>query len=300
MSTCSIVVSMFNAGPKAIEIIDKHFFPSLLRNAASDKQLILLDDASPLERETSDLVAKYAPSLKARFGDFSYSRNPQNLGFGGSYNKGMRQGEGRNLLITNDDVYFPLGSVEALLQALKEEPGAGLVGPVTNGATSYQNTRLFARIKNYSPSEQRRIEQFAQELNRKVGNKLIPVDRLIGFCLAVSSDLLRDVGYFDDSFTHGSFEDDDYCIRARNAGYKVLLDASTFVEHGGPYGGAVSLRQNLFRTLKYTLKNGARLARKHRIPYAGIARRFVDGALQFQFDKKTVTAELKRCLVTAH
>jgi GT2 family glycosyltransferase len=283
---------MYNARPEIVEILDHLFFPSVLRNASSDKQLVLLDDFSPLERETQRLVAKYLPELKRRFGDVFYARNSHNLGFAGSYNKGMSAAEGTNLIVTNDDVYLPMGSLNSLLSVLRE-PQAGIVGPVTNYAFSYQNTKLFGRLKDYSPGELQRIERFAGELKKKIGKKVISVDRLIGFCMAISGDLHRQVGGFDDGFTFGAFEDMDYCITAQRAGYRVLLDASTFIEHGGAQGGSMSFRQERLKTLKHWLKNALRLARKHRMRYADIAALFVDAFIQFRFDKHTVTAHLK-------
>jgi len=293
MVHASIIVSMYNAGSKVIELLDKLFFPSLLRNASSDKQLILLDDASPLQKETQRLVSKYTPDIGRRFGDFRYIRNPQNLGFAGSYNKGMQIAEGIYLIIANDDVYFPVGSLASLTDILREEPRAGLVGPITNWVTAYQNTRLFPRIRNCSPQELERIERFAAELRRRVGRRTIPVDRLIGFCLAIRRDVIRAVGYLDESFAHGLYEDDDYCLRARQAGFQLLLDLSTFVHHGGPSGGGLSLRQNPWRTVRAAFRNGRRLARKHKIPYRVLIRQSVIGFLQFAFDWKTVTVQLR-------
>jgi len=293
MTTVSLVTSMYNAGNAVLEVIDSLFFPSVLRNGSAEKQLILLDDASPFWKDTLRLVEKYGPGFRRVFGDYQFLRNPRNLGFGGSYNRGMAQAEGACVVLLNDDVYLPLGSIDRLVNALTEEPGAGIVGPVTNWVTAYQNTRLFPRIRNCSPQELERIERFAAELRRRVGRRTIPVDRLIGFCLAISRDVIRAVGYLDESFAHGLYEDDDYCLRARRAGFQLLLDLSTFVHHGGPSGGGLSLRQNPWRTVRAAFRNGRRLARKHKIPYRVLLRQSVIGFLQFAFDWKTVTVQLR-------
>ncbi len=290
---CTIVASMYNARPDVLEVIERLFFPSLIRNASSHWQFLLLDDASPLQGETERLVARFAPDLRRAFGDFQFLRNPRNLGFAGSYNRGMRRADGQHVILLNDDVYLPQGSLEGLLDVLRCEAGAGLVGPVTNWVCGYQNTRLFPRLRDFSPSELERIEAFARELKRRVGRRVIPVTRLIGFCLAISGDLIREIGYLDESFTHGLYEDDDYCLRARKAGYRVLLDASTFVEHGGPRGGGMSFRQNLRKTLAAAVANGVRLAKKHDIPLSALARQSLEGFLQFLLDRRTVTAYLK-------
>lgn len=284
---------MYNAGPAVLEVIDRLFFPSLVRNGSADKQLILLDDASPLRKETLMLVGKYEAEFRRVFGDFQFLQNDHNRGFGGSYNRGMRRADGHHVILLNDDVYLPRGSLDGLLDVLRHESGAGLVGPVTNWVCGYQNTRLFPRLKDFSPAELERIEAFARELRRRVGRRVIPVTRLIGFCLAISGDLIREIGYLDESFAHGLYEDDDYCLRARKAGFQLLVDASTFVEHGGPQGGGMSFRQNLVKTLRAAFANGMRLAKKHDLPLSAIARQSLEGFLQFFLDRHTVTAYLK-------
>ncbi|MCS6817696.1 MAG: glycosyltransferase family 2 protein [Blastocatellia bacterium] len=294
--TATLITSMYNAGPAVLEVIDRLFFPSLLRNGSTDKQLILLDDASPLSRQTLALVQKYEPEFRRAFGDYQFLQNPRNLGFGGSYNRGMRRADGQVLVILNDDLYLPEGSLDRLLEVLSEGPGVGLVGPVTNWVTAYQNTHLFPRIKDLSLEEQERIERFALRLRQRVGKRAIPVDRLIGFCLAISGDLVRTIGYLDESFAHGLFEDDDYCLRARRAGFRLLLDLSTFVYHGGPSGGGLSMRQNFPRTVKYAFRNGLRFARKHGLSYWAVLRQSLVGLVQFAFDKNTVTAQLEAYL----
>ncbi len=284
---------MYNAGSAILEVLDRLFLPSVLRNGSPEKQLILLDDASPLWKDTLRLVEKYEPEFRRVFGDYQFLRNPRNLGFGGSYNRGMARAEGASVVLLNDDVYLPLGSIDRLVNVLVEEPQAGLVGPVTNWVTAYQNTRLFPRIRNCSPQELERIERFAAELRRRVGPRTIPVDRLIGFCLAIHRDVIRAIGYLDESFAHGLYEDDDYCLRARRAGFRLLLDLSTFVHHGGPSGGGLSLRQNLLRTVRAAFRNGRHLARKHNIPYWALIRQSFIGFLQFALDWRTVTVHLR-------
>jgi len=41
------------------------------------------------------------------------------------------------------------------------------------------------------------------------------------------------VGLFDEQFGIGCFEDDDYCLRAIQAGYRAVIAADAFVHHFG-------------------------------------------------------------------
>lgn len=262
MKDSSIVISMYNTRPETVEVIDKLLMPSLLNNSDSSKQLILLDDASPLRTETQIMLDKNKPDLASNFGDFKYIKNSKNLGFAKSYNKGIKISEGESIIIGNDDIYFPINSIDSLLNKLNNYPNAGLVGPVTNYAYSFQNTNLFEKLKDYSAEELQRIENFSAWLKNVMEKKDYESKRLIGFCLAAKKDLLKELDYFDERYKYGTCEDSDLNMKVLITGKKIILDASTFVEHGGSSGGSISIKQHKFKliksifvnTLKYSVK----------------------------------------------
>ena len=42
-------------------------------------------------------------------------------------------------------------------------------------------------------------------------------------------DVIETIGLFDEQFGLGCFEDDDYCLRALRAGYRLLIAHDSFV-----------------------------------------------------------------------
>ena len=53
-----------------------------------------------------------------------------------------------------------------------------------------------------------------------------------GFCLCIKSSLLDDIGYFDEkNFETFYGEENDFCMRATNAGYKFAIATNIFVFH---------------------------------------------------------------------
>jgi len=66
MVNTTIVVSLYNSRPETLEVIDKLFFPSLLNNITPQTQLIVLDDRSPLQKETNELIEKYRSEITAK------------------------------------------------------------------------------------------------------------------------------------------------------------------------------------------------------------------------------------------
>jgi len=55
-----------------------------------------------------------------------------------------------------------------------------------------------------------------------------------------SREAFNKIGYFDERFGKGNFEDDDFCMRARYLGYKLLIANDSFVFHFGSVSYAFS------------------------------------------------------------
>ncbi|PQP85668.1 glycosyltransferase family 2 protein [Paenibacillus sp. AR247] len=64
-------------------------------------------------------------------------------------------------------------------------------------------------------------------------------DRLVGFCLLLHRDVLHRIGYLDEGYRIGNYEDDDWIIRLRLTGRKLFIAGDSFIHHFG----SVSMKQ---------------------------------------------------------
>jgi GT2 family glycosyltransferase len=259
----SIITSMYNRKNSIIHLIDKLFFPSLINNASKDAELIILDDASPLKEETKALVEKYLPELKRKFKSVVFERNTSNLGFAGSFNKGIRMAKGEKLVLLNDDLYLPKGSISLLVKTLYENKCYGLVGPITNEKTAWtcQYCRQAPKIKSLSKAELGKIDAFAKLSRKLMKGKRVATNYLCGACLAADSSILRKEGLFDESYKYGLYEDADLS-RKLSKKYEVIVNPEVFIYHGGPKGTHNSLMQQPARTLYHGLRNTFKFGKK--------------------------------------
>lgn len=149
-----------------------------------------------------------------------------NRGFPGGVNLGLAHAEGHVLLL-NSDTIVPQGWLGRLLAALESAKRVGMVGPMSNYVSGPQ------RIEGLEFGSIDEINAYARQRSETGKGRLLDVDRLVGFCLLIRDSAFEHAGLFDETFGIGNFEDDDYCIRVRRAGYRLCIAEDCFVFHYG-------------------------------------------------------------------
>lgn len=149
-----------------------------------------------------------------------------NEGFPKACNKGMRLASGDMLVLLNNDTVVTAGWLDGLSKALYCAPNVGIVGPVTNYASGSQQV-------TYSFDNLDEFHRIAAEVNKPDPAKWKPVDRVVGICFVFRRELMDEIGLLDERFSPGHYEDDDYCLRARRKGYKLLVCHDSLIYHEG-------------------------------------------------------------------
>lgn len=139
----------------------------------------------------------------------------QNQGVPIAWNGAAAQARGRILCIVNDDVVLGAKSLHLLVEALRENPRAGVVGPV---GTMWDLER--ATHRSYV------------DTSGLVPGQTVGCDVLSGFLLVTPADVFAAVGGFDEALTPCGFEEVDYCTAVRRQAKRdVLVVAGVPVQH---------------------------------------------------------------------
>ncbi|GFE59665.1 glycosyltransferase [Geobacter sp. AOG2] len=220
----SIILLTFNQLPYTIECVE-----SLRRHTTERYELIFIDNGS-----TDGTVSWLRELVGREPATCRLIENNKNLGFARGCNQGLEAAKGDYLLLLNNDVVVTGGWLSGLLACFRHRPETGIVGPLTNNISGIQ------RLSGSPPSPQAGLEEFAAGIRTRFGGRRIYNRRIVGFCMLFSRDLFNRVGYLDESFGNGNFEDDDYCLRGELEGFRNLIAGDVFIHHYG----SVSFRGN--------------------------------------------------------
>ncbi len=215
-------------------------------SAGSDFEVIVVDNNS------TDETPAYLRAMMGREPRLRCIFNKSNRGFAGGNNDGLKIASGSFLILLNSDCIVTKNWSEGLTALLAQDPGIGLAGPVSNSVGNEQ--RIFTR--GITP-EEIIAEGLTWVLNSLGGR--FETEMLSFFCVALRRDVLDRVGMLDEDFGLGFYEDDDYCMRARHAGYKLICAEDVFVYHRG--GGSFGRTGN--QTRKIMKENRKKLETKH-------------------------------------
>jgi glycosyltransferase involved in cell wall biosynthesis/predicted Zn-dependent protease len=196
---------------------------SVLRYTRKPYELIVVDNAS------TDGTPAYLEELRNRPEPerVLVIRNESNRGFAGGCNQAIAQARGHySVFLNNDTVVTSEWLTRLVAWSLHDWPQVGLVGATSNYAPPPQ------RVVGEYPSLDA-LEPFAAKQRVLNAGKAIQVTRLTGFCLLVRREVLQQIGGFDERYGAGFFEDDDFCLRAAQAGYHLLVATDVFIHHFG-------------------------------------------------------------------
>lgn len=202
-------------------------------------------------------------AIRGRYGErVEIVETGANLGFAGGNNKGIEHalagGADLVLLLNNDTVVDP-GFVDALAAAMRDAPAVGVAGPKIYYHVPPDRIWFAGGVISMWRGTARHIG--IREVDRGQYDRPRDVDYITGCAMMVRRSVFERVGVLDTGY-RAYFEDSDFCMRARRAGFGIRYVPSARVWHkiSSSTGGQLS-RRKITRKLESSVRFFRRYAR---------------------------------------
>ena len=234
----------------ALEDVHRCFW-SLFDGTSRPFRLIVVDDGS--EEGTADYLDRFAKRNPAV--DLHRRHDPPH-GYTIAANVGLRASSADYVVLLNSDTIVSRGWLERLIEVGEADDRIGLIGPLSNAA-SHQSVPVVKEDGGWAVNELPHwltVDGMALLVAGLPGDAMVRVPFLNGFCLCIRRRTIDAIGLFDEErFASGYGEENDYAIRAQDAGLELAVATRSYVHHRksrsyGMNGRAVLSRQST-RTL---------------------------------------------------
>ncbi|MBN1651070.1 MAG: glycosyltransferase family 2 protein [Bacteroidales bacterium] len=213
----SIVTVNYNQSATTIDMIE-----SLSQISYPNIEIIVVDNASKSED---------AKAIKEKFPRIVLVESIINYGFAGGNNLGIMRSRGEYVLLLNNDTIVEPNFLEPLVRKFQEYPEIGAISPKIRYYYK-KNTLQYVGFTEINKYTNRNITLGDGELD--IGQ--YETDTETAYChgaaMMVPMKVIKEVGMMSYEFFL-YYEEADWCIRIRNAGYQIFFVHNSLVYHKG-------------------------------------------------------------------
>lgn len=227
----SVILVNYNGGPLIVKTLESLFAKTDPRLAI---EVFVVDNAS-IDNSVSE--------ISRQFPDVNLIANTTNVGFARANNQAINVSRGRYILLLNPDTVVQAAAVDLIVRFMDGHPEVGICGPkilLPNGKLDWACRRTFKTPATYAYQGLglSRIFQKSSIFGRYYlsyldQDTLTEVDSVMGAFLMIRREVVDSIGLLDESFFMYC-EDEDWCFRTKQAGWKVVYNPqATIVHHKG-------------------------------------------------------------------
>ncbi|MCI5049741.1 MAG: glycosyltransferase [Rickettsiales bacterium] len=257
----SVVICVHNAREYAELCIE-----SVLRFTPAPYDLILVDDGS--QQDTSEMLKAF----EKEYEHISIIRHEQAKGYTCAGNAGLKASKSDYTVLLNSDTLVSKKWADKIIACGESHDSIGIIGPLSNAATYQSVPYVFddnGRWKQNELPGHITVTTYAEAIG-SVSQKLYPrVPVANGFCFAVKRGVIDAIGYLDEeTFPKGYGEENDYCLRAADAGFNIAIADDAYVYHATSQSFGVKAREKLTKYAHHAIRSKYSEARLNEIDKA--------------------------------
>ncbi|MFP8874565.1 MAG: glycosyltransferase, partial [Myxococcota bacterium] len=216
-----MIVPVYNATEATLRCLDT----VLASENRTPFELIVIDDASQDARLVRSL------EKLSRQGAITLLKNQNNQGFPATANRGMALHPGRDVVLLNSDTLVHGDRLDRLRGCALSDWDVATATPFTNNGEICSYPNICQSLPIPGEEELAELDALASQVNQGLS---VTLPTAVGFCTYIRRSALEEIGLFDaERFERGYGEENEFCLRARERGYRNLLAADVFVGHEG-------------------------------------------------------------------
>lgn len=155
-----------------------------------------------------------------------FVKSKRNLGFAGGNTMALRRARASNILLLNPDAVAAPDWVREMVVSLEDE-GVGIVG----AKIFHPRTRVLQHAGGYLFGNARSEHRGRGQDDRGQFDDPVDVQYVCGAAIGTRKDVIARVGFLSSAYYPAYYEETEFCVRARKAGYRVLYNPRAVVEH---------------------------------------------------------------------
>jgi len=158
-----------------------------------------------------------------------------NKGYTKAVNTGIKQSSANYVVLLNSDTIVSADWLEKMIRCAESDEKIGIVGPLSNAASWQSVPSLLDQDGNFKVNELPEnisVEQMADMVENASICAYPHTPFVNGFCFLIKRQVIDEIGIMDeDNFPIGYGEENDYSIRAQDAGFSLSIADDTYVYH---------------------------------------------------------------------
>jgi len=219
--SCDVIIPVYKGYEEVKECVE-----SVLLNCGEElNKIILVNDCSPFP----DIQDYFKELILQDNQRISIVQNDKNLGYLKTCNKAMEL-SAADVVLLNSDTVTTRGWLKKMLDCAYSRPNIATVTPFTNNG-------ILCSLPNIERDNDipfgMHVDEYAA-LIEQISKKEYPLlPSGFGFCMLVKRSVINEIGLLDEVYGKGYYEENDFCCRARVAGYDNVLCDDTYIYHKG-------------------------------------------------------------------
>ena len=215
----AVIVPIYNAYEDVLTCIER-----LESYTPRGTEVLLINDASSDER-----IRPLLENINSEKLNFKVIHNSENLGFTRTVNKGIGLCPSKNVILLNSDARVTPRWLEGMMYAASTDSNIATVTAMSDRAGAFSAPNI--GNENDLPCGVHE-EDYASAFRRYSAGIYPTVPTGNGFCMFIRRRCIDELGGLDaEAFPRGYGEENDFSMRARNNGWRNIIDDRTYIFH---------------------------------------------------------------------